>query len=187
MQDSVVARRYARAFYALSHAQNETSEVLADLGAFVKAYAERAPLREFLAHPGIPQEAREKIIERIAGVGMTGDFVKFLVDKGRVVLLPVIYDAFLRTYRRDAGIVTVEVTSAAPLPAELRERLKKALVRSTGNEVEIDAVVDEATIGGLKLRIGDRVIDGTLAFRLEDIRKTMAGAAAGPEETPNED
>ncbi len=170
----------------MSHAQNKIAEVLEDLGAFAKAYGESADLREFLAHPGVPQEGKAKLIEDMVGGGITADFIKFLIERGRLPLLPVIYQGFLRTYRREAGIMTVEVTSALPLSGELRERLKKALARSSGSKVEVEAVVDGAAIGGLKLRVGDHVVDDTLAFRLEEIRKTMAGAA-GSEETPDED
>jgi F-type H+-transporting ATPase subunit delta len=187
MRDSVVARRYARAIYKVSHAQNKIAEVREDLGAFVKAYGDNADLRDFLAHPAVPQQSKGKLIEDIVGGKITADFIKFLIERGRLPLLPAIYEGFLRVYRREAGIMTVEVTSALPLSEKLRERLKKVLARSTGNKVEVTAVVDKATVGGLKLRVGDRVVDGTIAFRLEEIRKTMAGAAAGLEETPDED
>jgi F-type H+-transporting ATPase subunit delta len=187
MRDSIVARRYARAFYKLSHARHKIAEVLEDLGAFVTAYAEHPDLRRFLAHPAIAPEAKGKLISDIVGVGITGDFIKFLVEKRRLFLLPVIFEGFLRDYRRDAGVIAVEVTSALPLADDLRARLEKSLAHSTGRRVEVEAVVDEATVGGLKLKVGDRVIDGTLAFRLEGIRKMMAGVTAGPEETPHED
>jgi F-type H+-transporting ATPase subunit delta len=187
MRDSVVARRYARAIYKVSHAQNKIAEVREDLGAFVEAYGDSADLRGFLAHPGIPRQSKAKLIEDMVGDGIAADFIKFLIEKGRLPLLPVIYRGFLRVYRREAGIITVEVTSALSLSGGLRERLKQALARSTGRKVEVSAVIDEATIGGLKLRVGDRVVDGTIASRLEGIRKTMAGAVAGSEETSDED
>ena len=160
-----------------------------DLAAFAKLFAERAEIREFLANPGVPSEAKEKLIEGTTAEDITTDFAKFLIDKGRLSLLPAIYEDFLRTYRHDAGIVAVEVASAVPLAGDLRERLGTALARLTGKRVEIEAVVDEAVVGGLKLTVGDHVIDGTLASRLEDVRETMAGAGAagGPEEPSYED
>jgi F-type H+-transporting ATPase subunit delta len=190
MRYPVIARRYSRAFYKLSFAQDRVAEVLEDLAAFAKLFAGRVETREFLANPGVPSEAKEKLIEEMTAEDITADFVKFLIDKGRLPLLPAIYEDFLRTYRHDAGILAVEVASAAPLADDLRERLEAALARLTGKRVEIEAVVDEAVVGGLKLIVGDHVIDGTLASRLEDVRETMAGAAggaAGPEEPSYED
>jgi F-type H+-transporting ATPase subunit delta len=189
MRDSVIARRYSRALYKLSFARGKEAEVLEDLAAFAKLFAERAEMREFLANPGIPNEAKGKLIDGTTAEDATADFLKFLIDKGRLVLLPAIYEDYLRTYRRDAGIVAAEVATAVPLADDLRERLAAALARLTGKRVEIEAVVDEAVVGGLKLTVGDRVIDGTLASRLEGVRETMAGAAgaARPEEPSYED
>ena len=187
MRDSIIARRYARAFYKLSFAQGRVAEVLEYLAAFVELFVERAELKELLAHPAVPEEAKVKLVEELVADELTGDFVKFLIEKGRLILLPAIYEDFLRAYRRDAGVIAVEVTTALPLTEGLRERLKTALARLTGKRVEIETVVDEAVVGGLRLTIGDHVFDGTLASRLEDIRETMAGATAGFEEPSYED
>lgn len=187
MRDSVIARRYARAFYKLSFAQGRVAEVLKDLAAFAGLFVERAEIRKFLAHPAIPLEAKVKLIKKLAAVEVTADFVQFLIDKGRLSLLPAVYEDFLRIYRRDAGIVAAEVTSAVPLGEDLRERLGTALARLTGKRVEIETVVDEAVVGGLKLTVGDHVIDGTLASCLEDVRESIAGAAVGFEERSYED
>jgi F-type H+-transporting ATPase subunit delta len=189
MRDSVIARRYSRAVYKLSFAQGKVAEVLDDLAAFAALFAERADVRDLLANPGIPRKAKGKIIEELTAEDITADFIKFLIDKGRLTFLPVIYEDFLRIYRRDAGILAAEVTSAVPLADDLRERLSAALTRLTGKRVEIGNVVDEAVVGGLKLTVGDHVIDGTLASRLEKVRETMAGAAgaAGSEEPSHED
>ncbi len=187
MRDSIIARRYARAFYKLSFAQDRVAEVLDDLASFAGLFVERAELRDLLAHPAVPEEAKVKLVGELAGDELTTDFVKFLIEKGRLVLLPAIYEDFLRIYRGDAGIVSAEVTTAVPLSDDLRERLKAALARLTGKSVEIETVVDEAVIGGLRLTIGDHVIDETLASRLEDIRENMAGATAGFEEPSYED
>jgi F-type H+-transporting ATPase subunit delta len=189
MRDSVIARRYSRAFYKLSFAQGKVAEVLDDLAAFTALFAERADVRDLLANPGITRAAKAKIIDGLTADGVTADFIKFLIEKSRLSLLPAIYEDFLRNYRRDAGIVAAEVTSAVPLDEDLRERLAAALARLTGKRVEIEAVIDEAVVGGLKLTVGDHVIDGTLASRLEKVRETMAGAAgaAGSEEPSDED
>ena len=187
MRDAIIARRYSRAFFKLSFAQGRVAEALKDLAAFAELFVERAELRELLAHPAVSEEAKVKLVGELVADELTGDFVKLLIEKGRLFLLPAIYEDFLRAYRRDAGIIAVEVTTALPLAEDLGERLKTALARLTGKRVEIETVVDEAVVGGLRLTIGDHVIDGTLASRLEDIRETMAGATAGFEEPSHED
>jgi F-type H+-transporting ATPase subunit delta len=187
MRDSVVARRYARAVYKLSHAQGKIADVMAELGVFAAVFREREDLRKVLAHPAISPQDKIRLIQEIVETDITRDFLKFLIQKGRLTLLPVIYEDLLKVYRRDAGIVAVEVTSAVPLAEDLKERLITVLRRLTGKRVEVGTVVDENVIGGLKFAIGDYVVDATLATRLEDIRETIAGAVpdtnVGPAET----
>ncbi len=187
MRDSVVARRYARAVYKLSHAQGKVAEVAADLGVFAEVFRTQEDLRKVLAHPAVSSPGKMRLIRGIVENEMTRDFLEFLIEKGRLTLVPVIAEAFLKIYRRDAGIVAVEVTSAVPLADDLKGRLITVLGRLTGKRIEVGTAVDGSVIGGLKLKIGDHVIDGTLAARLERIRETMAGAAPDGERRPRGD
>jgi F-type H+-transporting ATPase subunit delta len=179
MLDLVIARRYARALYKLSYAQGEVARVLASLGDFAKIFAEREDLRRVLKHPAVATEDKINLIKKIVEGQIALDFLRFLLEKGRFSLLPLIYDEFLRVYRDDAGIVAAEITSALPLADDLKKRLVALLGRLTGKRVELGAVVDDGVIGGLRLRVGDHVVDGTLAARLKDMGETLAGAAPG--------
>lgn len=67
------------------------------------------------------------------------------------------------------------VTSAAPLPARQRDRLAEALTKQYGVGIQLNAVIDPAVIGGVRVQIGDDVIDGTIAARLADLRLQLAG------------
>ncbi len=179
MLDSVIARRYARALYKLSYAQDEVAQVMASLGDFARIFAEREDLRRILAHPVVATEDKINLIRKIVEGQIALDFLRFLLEKGRFSLLPLIYDEFLRVYRDDAGIVAAEITSALPLADDLKKRLVGLLGRLSGKRVELDAVVDDGVIGGLRLRVGDHVVDGTLAARLKDMGETLAGAPRG--------
>ncbi len=179
MLDSVIARRYARALYKLSHAQDEVAQVMTSLGDFAKIFVERENLRRILMHPAVATEDKINLIRKIVEGQIALDFLRFLLEKGRFSLLPLIYDEFLRVYRDDAGIVAAEITSALPLADDLKKRLVALLGRLSGKRVELDAVVDDGVIGGLRLRVGDHVVDGTLAARLKDMGETLAGVPCG--------
>ena len=176
MLDSVIARRYARALYKLSYAQGKVAQVMAALGDFARIFAEREDLKKILTHPAIATEDKINLIKKIVEGQIALDFLRFLIEKGRFSLLPLIYDEFLRVYRDDAGIVAAEITSALPLADDLKKRLVAVLGRLTGKRVELDAVVDDNVIGGLRLRVGDHGVNGTLAARLKDMGETLAGA-----------
>lgn len=171
----VVARRYARAFYREAAARGVVRQALAALFEFAASFQKEPTLRKFLLHPGIPSQAKEKIIGVLADEPFCREFLKLLLAKGRIPLAPGIYEEALDYYRREAGILPVTVTVAAPLGEEMRVRFGEVLGKLTGKEIELEVQVDPAVIGGVRLRIGDRVIDGTLANRLRRLRDAMAG------------
>jgi F-type H+-transporting ATPase subunit delta len=177
MRDWVVARRYARAAYKLSYARDATEGVLAELDAFAALVRDNEELRRLLAHPGIPVAEKQAVVEKVVAGETTRDFLRFLMERDRLALLPAVVEEFRREYRSDAGIVGVQIKSAVPVPEDLRGRLAAAIERMTGNRVELEAVLDENVIGGVSLRIGDQVIDATLATRLGEIRDAIAGSA----------
>ena len=74
-----------------------------------------------------------------------------------------------------SGLVVATVTSAAPIAAEQLTRLQGGLAKSYGREVQLNLVIDPAIIGGLRVQIGDDVIDGTVSRKLSDLRLQLAG------------
>lgn len=177
MRDWVIARRYARAVYKLSHARGVVEDVLAELGAFTALFRENEGLRRLLVHPGIPAAEKQDVVAEIVADETVRDFLRFLMERERLALLPAMFVEFRKEYRRDEGIVAAQVTSAVPVPEDIRERLAAAVERMTGKRVELETVLDEGVIGGMSLRIGDHVIDATLATRLGEMRDAMAGSA----------
>jgi F-type H+-transporting ATPase subunit delta len=176
MLERVVARRYARAFYAVAYAENRVGEVLGALGDFGRVFAERSDLRELLLHPAVPLAAKESLVSRFAADAGAREFLRLLMVKGRLELAPMVADEFARLYRRDAGILAAEVTTATPLPDEVAADIKRVVEVLSGKRVELTSRVDETVVGGVRLTLGDHVIDGTLAARLGEIKAAMAGA-----------
>lgn len=177
MRDWVVARRYARAAYKLSYGRGATEEVLAELETFTALFRDNEELRRVLVHPGIPVAEKTGMVEKLVGDETALDFLKFLIERDRLTLLPAVLAEFTDEYRREVGIAAAQVVSAVPIPEDVKERLAAAIERMTGKRVELEAVVDESVIGGMSLRIGDHVIDATLTARLGEIRDAMAGSA----------
>ncbi|UCH78559.1 MAG: ATP synthase F1 subunit delta [Candidatus Coatesbacteria bacterium] len=177
MRNPVIARRYARALYKLASAQGVLPEVLAEIEEFGRWYEERAQLSLLLENPAVTVEAKTAVFERLVATELSRDFLRFLLEKNRLPLLPTIAEELARAFRQETGVVAAHATSALPLPEEIQARLVEILERVTGKKVELSTAVDADVIGGLRLRLGDHVIDATLAHRLREIRETMAGAA----------
>jgi len=178
MFDTVVARRYARAFYNEAANRDLLAAALAGLGEFAALFQKRPELPLLLLHPAIPADVKNNILAAVTDVDLCRDFLRLLLAKGRLRLVPAIYHETRDIYRQRAGILAVEVTTAAPLDDDVRAELAAVLGRLSGKNVELDVHTDAALIGGVRLRVGDVVVDGTLAGRLRRLRAAMAGEAA---------
>lgn len=177
MDERVIARRYARAFYKHSYAGDVLATALPALGEFARLFATQEDLRSYLLHPGISPDAKGSLLARLVGEGLALEFLQLLLAKERLALLPTIAEEAWKYYRRDAGIVTAELTTAGPVGDDFPRALTATLEKMTGKKVELTARVDPSVLGGVRLVIGDYVIDDTLAARLKGIRDAMAGVA----------
>jgi F-type H+-transporting ATPase subunit delta len=176
----LVARRYARALYMIGVEEGRL-EVLArevqSLGDLVRASRE---LATFLSNPVVPQAARRAVVTELLGrltlSPVARNFALMLTDRRRGHLLPDVADALAALSDERAGKVQAQVTSAAALSEAQVQKVRAALEKLTGKTVSVSHRVDAALIGGMVTRIGDKVYDGSLRTRLEEIRQAAAGA-----------
>jgi F-type H+-transporting ATPase subunit delta len=100
--------------------------------------------------------------------------VQLLVSQGRVSELADIARSLVEQAAESRAKAVAEVRSAIPLDDETVKRLAAALGKATGKELEIRVVVDESVVGGLVARVGDIVIDGSLARRMDSLRQAVS-------------
>ncbi|HHE51539.1 MAG TPA: ATP synthase F1 subunit delta, partial [Candidatus Acetothermia bacterium] len=98
-----------------------------------------------------------------------------LVKNGREGYIEMIYDEFERLRESEEGIVKVSVMTAKELSSEDRQSLSEHLAHTLGNEVRLDEHIDESLIGGLRIEVGGKVIDGSLRARLDELKTVLAG------------
>jgi F-type H+-transporting ATPase subunit delta len=178
-RSTTAARRYAEAAFEIAR-RDGTLDRWADdlrLAADVAAVPEVARVVD---SPAIPFPERRRVIERLLGPRVDPaafNLVLLLAQRGRASTLPAVAEEYRRLVRRERGIVAATVTSAVPLePAEV-EAIGARLRELTGAQVDLDRRVDPELIGGLTVRIGDRLIDSSVRGRLERLRgRIVAGA-----------
>jgi F-type H+-transporting ATPase subunit delta len=107
------------------------------------------------------------------GEELMRNLLRLMVDKNRESELSPIYRAFVALVEQAQGLVHVEVVSAIPLTAALQEVLRKKIEFSLKKTVELTLTVDKEILGGLRLRIGDRVADASVRYRLEQLRELL--------------
>jgi F-type H+-transporting ATPase subunit delta len=105
------------------------------------------------------------------------NLLALLIRRGRFDLLPDLIREFRRLNRRREGIVEATVTSAAPLDPAAVDAIAARLVDMTGQRVELSLAVDAGLLGGLQVRVGDRLIDASVRGRLERLRATLSSSA----------
>ena len=136
-------------------------------------------LMSVLANPALPLEQRRSVAEGVFGklsqpVRTT---IYLLVRRGRIEQLPRVVQEFSRLDDRRQGITHATATSAAPLTDLEVKAITARLEQMTGGRVALKTDVDASLLGGLIVRVGDRLIDGSVRGRLERLRNQLAAGA----------
>ena len=177
---SPTARRYAKAIFMIGVEEGKVDSLtreLNDLAATLKGSPE---LLGLLANPVVREDSRRAVMNDIAGrMGLSPtarNVVMLLSDRRKGALIPDVAAALAALGDEKAGKVQAEVTSAVPLSDAQYSRLTGVLEKLTGRTITLSRKVDPALIGGVVTRIGDKVYDGSVRTRLEELRTTALQA-----------
>jgi F-type H+-transporting ATPase subunit delta len=176
------ARRYARALLDVAVERGDPAAVRRDLGAIASALAAHGGLRAVLVHPAVAS-GRKKAVCRALFEGKVEELslrlLDLLAERGRLDLLPGIERSYAALFNERRGVVAAEAVTAVPLEDAQGAALEEAIRRATGKGVELAAGVDPSVLGGVLLRMGGRVYDGTVRTRLRALRERLRGGAEG--------
>lgn len=179
MRAGTIARVYAETLLrsANRHGQVESvDESVRGLSSVLEASAE---LRRFLAAPQIRAADKRELVRSALSDRLDPRLVRFLelvIEKHRERLLAEILAAWIELLDARANRQSAAVTTAVPADPELVARVRVALERATGRTIVLEERVDPALLGGLVVRTGDTVIDGSLKSRLTTLRRRLRAA-----------
>ncbi len=173
----LISKTYGDALFDLCLETNTLDVVEAEIKALNEAFAQNEELYKLLSHPKITKEEKVTFMEQIlkgrASDQVTG-FLVIIVDKGRQDEIEHIFDYFLAKVRDYNKIGVAKVTSAVPLNDEQKDKIKNKLLSTTSYvQFEMKYEVDPELIGGLVIRIGDRVVDSSIRTKLNKLSKQL--------------
>lgn len=176
------ARRYAEAVFEIAERDGTVDAWLGQLSIAAAAVGDPTVARR-LEDPQIPFESRLNALRAALGADMLsqmGNLLALVLRRRRVESLPKIAREFRRLYNRRAGIVEASATSAAELDDAELAALRSRLEKLKGGRVELETHVDPSLLGGIQVRLGDQLIDGSVRGRLERLRNRLAAGTLTP-------
>ena len=172
---TTAARRYAEAAFELAKRDDTLDKWRDDLETASALLGEER-VNRIVDNPALPFADRREVIDKLLTnrVGKpVRNLISVLAERSRLELLSAIVAEYQRLLNKERGVATAIVTSAAELSAEERDALEERLRQMTGSDVELDVRIDEALIGGLTVRVGDRLLDASVRGRLERLRDQL--------------
>ena len=173
----LVAGTYGDALFELAVEENRTDSLMEEIEAVRTVLKENGDFEKILMHPEIPKEKKLQVVEDVfkgrISDALTG-FLRIVVTKGRYKELQDIFAYFIARVKEFKKIGVAEVISAVPLNGEQKQKIEQKLLDTTHYEtMEIEYKVDESKIGGMIIRIGDRVVDSTIRSKLDKITSSL--------------
>ena len=173
---TAAAKRYARAVFELAQSEGHLEQWSRRLEDIRSLFA-NPEVASVLNNPTIPREQRESLVASPKLFDQEGtNLARLLIESGRVDDAAEIVDEFQRMADDAAGRVRATVTTAVELAAPDRDRVARELSKRLDKDVRLSVVVDPRILGGMKLQYGDRVVDATVATRLEQLRRRLAAS-----------
>ncbi len=179
---TTASRRYAEAAFEVAQRDDALDKWGKELAVAAQLVGDER-VSGIVGDPSRPIADRREIIGKLLGRRVSDAvrrLVTLLAERSRLELLPAIAAEYAALLKRQRGIVTAVVTSAATLTRDETTALEQRLRKMTGADVEVEQLVDESLIGGLTVRIGDQLLDASVRGRLERLRNELvAGVRVG--------
>jgi F-type H+-transporting ATPase subunit delta len=174
-----LAGRYALALFELARDEGKLDAVTASLAALRQALSESDDFKALTTSPLIGRKDAAKAVAATAQAmqldSITANFLGVLAGNGRLGQLGNVVRAFNTLAARHRGEITAEVTSAHPLDAAQVDAIKQNLRTRMGRDIAVDMSVDPAILGGLVVKIGSQMIDGSIRTKLNTLATAMKG------------
>lgn len=174
----LVSKVYGDALFSLSLEDNRLDEIWEEVRMFSSALDENTEFTSIMTHPDMTQEKALALLDEAFG-GKLSDvmmgFLQVLVKKGRFSEILSVLDYFQKQAKEYKRIGVVYVTTPSELTGEQKSGIAEKLTQTSGYEtLEMNYEIDESLLGGIRIRIGDRVLDNSIQTKLEAMTRSLS-------------
>ena len=173
----LISKTYGEALFELAVEENKTGLFLEEVGNLLKIIQENQEFGQFMNHPKIPKEEKLAVMENIFCVRLDKELLGFLVtivEKDRYSEIEEILKFVIDSIKEYQNIGVAYVTTAIPLQESEKKDIEAKLLCTTKYEtLECHYKVDETLIGGMVIRMGDRVVDSSIRTKLESLEREL--------------
>lgn len=173
----LVSKTYASALFELVTEEQMVDQILAEYEFVSNSFDEFPELFDIITSPQVSIEEKGKIIDETFGKHVSEiltNFFKLLIDKKRSDVMHEVYGDFKALVEAQKGLVVAKVESVIPLEANEIKDLEAKLNNVTGKTVTVNNVINPDIMGGLVVKVGDKVIDGSIKRKLENLKHELA-------------
>lgn len=173
MIDAVIGNRYSLAIYEIAESLDKVKEIYENLNYVMEAYEKDKEFKNLIDHPLISEKDKKEFLTKLFSKKfekMSMDVLYYLIEKNRIAYIKNIVAEYLKIYYERHNYTEVEATFALELTKEQKAKLMKKLEKMTGKKVELSVKIDKSIIGGGIIKIGNRIIDGSLKRQFEMIK-----------------
>lgn len=173
----LVSKTYGEALFDLALEENTVDQITEEVNVLLSVLASNEELTKLFTHPKVSKQEKINVIENVFKGRFSDTIVGFLVlimQKGRYEEINAIFEYYLNRIREHRNIGVAHVTSAIELNKEQRAKIEEKLLATTKyQQFEMNYTVDKSIIGGLIVRIGDRVVDSSIKNQLKNMTKAL--------------
>ena len=173
----LIAQTYGQALYELAVEENKAAELLEEVKGLKTAFVSDGEFSRFMKLPQITKEQKQEVIENALKGKISDDLMGLLVimvEKDRFSEVVSVFDYFIDAVMKLMGIGTAKVVTPLPLDEIRKSEIMEKLLATTGyKEIEVTYEVDSSLIGGMVIRIGDRVVDSSVKTRIDNLKKDL--------------
>lgn len=176
MIEETVVIGYAQALFDLANEKGSIDEVQQDLDG-IKELLKMEKFRKVLYHPSIAKDSKKRLINNTIGPQCSRLFKNLLfllIDRRKEKMLDFLTVKFKEVSRRVKGISLIKIQTAIPLSEEKLGKLKANLEKLTKMKVDLETEINKGLIGGMVIKMGNKIIDGSIATHLNNLRQSLS-------------